>query len=92
MIVDFAHKGLKNFFETGTTKGVQADHEKKLRLILGLLDAADDVADMNFHGSRLHKFQGKQGDLWSVTVNGNWRIVFEFKDGNAYIVNYLDYH
>lgn len=30
--------------------------------------------------------------LWSVTVSGNWRITFGFEDGDAYIVNYLDYH
>ena len=38
---------------------------------------------------------GKSGNrqgLWAIDVNKNWRIVFEFKDGNAYVVDYEDYH
>ncbi|WP_342776613.1 type II toxin-antitoxin system RelE/ParE family toxin [Microbulbifer harenosus] len=30
--------------------------------------------------------------MWSITVNGNWRLTFEFRDGNVYILNYEDYH
>ena len=40
----------------------------------------------------LHPLKGNRDGIWSITVNGNWRITFEFIDGNAYILNYEDYH
>ncbi|NDY74574.1 hypothetical protein DO021_22065 [Desulfobacter hydrogenophilus] len=39
-----------------------------------------------------HRVKGNRQGLWAIDVNKNWRIVFEFKDGNAYIVDYEDYH
>lgn len=92
MIKTFAHKGLHKFFETGSTAGIQALQEKRLRLILTALDGADEVQDMNLPGFRLHPLKGNMKGLWSVTVNGNWRIVFRFEKGDAYVVNYQDYH
>ncbi len=47
---------------------------------------------MNFTGFKLHGLKGERKDIWSISVSGNWRITFEFKDGNAYIVDYEDYH
>jgi proteic killer suppression protein len=92
MIRSFEHKGLRKFWETGSKAGVQAAHAKKLRLILMRLDAAKVVEDADFHGARLHPLKGNLKGLWSVTVNGNWRITFRFEDGDAFVVNYLDYH
>lgn len=92
MIRSFAHKGLELFFYTGNTKGIQAKHARKLGMILDLLDNAADESDMNFPGSRLHQLKGNLAGLWSVTVSGNWRITFRFENGDAYIVNYQDYH
>ena len=43
-------------------------------------------------GYRLHQLKGDRKGIWSITVNRNWRITFEFDEGNAYIVNYEDYH
>ena len=40
----------------------------------------------------LHMLKGDLAEHWSVTVSGNWRVTFRFEDGNAYIVNYQDYH
>ena len=92
MIKSFEHKGLRKFWETGLTAGIQNNHAGKLRLILQRLDAAVDVQDMNFHGARLHQLKGNLKRIWSITVNGNWRITFKFENGNAFIVNYTDYH
>ncbi|NOR23235.1 MAG: plasmid maintenance system killer protein [Desulforhopalus sp.] len=47
---------------------------------------------MNTPGWRLHRLKGDRQSLWAIDVNKNWRIVFEFTDGNAYIVDYEDYH
>lgn len=47
---------------------------------------------MNLPGFRLHLLKGNLADRWSITVNGNWRVTFEFRDGNAYVLDYEDYH
>ncbi|EMF80926.1 toxin-antitoxin system, toxin component, RelE family [Leptospira weilii serovar Topaz str. LT2116] len=41
---------------------------------------------------KLHQLKGKEQDRWSVWVNGNWRITFEFEGENAILVDYEDYH
>jgi proteic killer suppression protein len=92
MIVSFKHKGLRLFFESGSTAGIQSKHKDRLRLQLAALNTAAVVEDMDLPGYRLHKLTGERKKTWSITVNANWRITFEFEDGNAYIVNYEDYH
>lgn len=92
MIKSFKHKGLDEFFNSSTTRGIQAAHANKLRLQLAALDMATAIEDMNIPGYRHHPSKGDRGGIWSITVNGNWRVTFEFTDGNAYIVNYEDYH
>ena len=92
MIISFQHKGLKKFYETGSSSGIQTQQVKRLRLILGALDAATEIRDMNFPGSGLHPLKGKYKDFWSLAVSGNWRIIFKFKNGEVELVDYLDYH
>lgn len=92
MIVSFKHKGLEQFFSTGKTAGIQAKHAKKLRLQLTALDAATHIDAMAFPLWNLHPLQGDKAGYWSIKVNANWRLIFRFENGNAYIVDYLDYH
>jgi proteic killer suppression protein len=92
MIRSFKHRGLAKFFESGSTAGIQAGHAKRLRLILGRLNAATDARDMALPALRLHQLSGKREGIWSVTVSGNWRVTFRFEDGDAEIVNYENYH
>ena len=92
MIKSFKHKGLKNYFESGTTRGIQAAHVKKLRLQLAALDTATSIDDMDIPGYQLHTLKGNRKGLWSISVSGNWRVTFEFSDGNAFILDYEDYH
>jgi len=92
MIKSFKHKGLKNFFEQGYLAGINPDHEARLRRMLGYLDRAKYVEDMNLPGYKLHPLKGDKKDLWSVTVNGNWRMTFKFENGDAFILDYQDYH
>ena len=92
MIISFIHKGLEKFYSTGRTSGIQAKHAGRLRIILANLDQAESPDDMDLPGWRLHALKGDRAGLWAITVSGNWRIVFEFVSGHAYIVNYEDYH
>ena len=92
MIKSFKHKGLKKYFLTGSVSGIQAQHQRKLRMQLAAIDTAHKIDDINLPGFKLHPLKGDRNGIWSITVNGNWRITFEFIDGNAYILNYEDYH
>lgn len=92
MIVSFRHKGLRRLFESGSVSGVQASHAKRLRLQLAALDTAQAVEDMDIPGFRLHPLKGRMLGRWALSVSGNWRLTFEFRDGNAYVLDYEDYH
>lgn len=92
MIKSWQHKGLKRFFETGITSGIQAKHASRLRILLAVLNAAIKPEDMNLVGFKFHSLKGNRKDEFSVTVNGNWRITFRFEGGDAILVNYEDYH
>ncbi len=92
MIKNFKHKGLKKFFESGSTAGIQAAHGTKIRDRLTFLHTAACIEDMNLPGYRLHELKGKLAGHWAIDISGNWRISFKFERGDAYDVNYEDYH
>ncbi len=69
-----------------------AKHQHKLRMQLAAIDTAKEIDDIDLPSFKLHPLKGRRERVWSITVNGNWRITFEFIDGNAYILNYEDYH
>jgi proteic killer suppression protein len=92
MIQSFRHKGLKKFFASGSAAGIRPVHAKRLRMLLVASDTAQSIDDMNVPGFRLHPLRGTDRERWSVWVNGNWRVTFEFRDGHAYLLDYEDYH
>ncbi|MBI5895154.1 MAG: type II toxin-antitoxin system RelE/ParE family toxin [Desulfobacterales bacterium] len=87
---------MEDFYRYGSKAGIQPKHAEKLELILDRLAGATDIKDMRYPGSNLHKLNPKVADeakrKWAVSVSGNWRIQFLFYNGNAHIVDYLDYH
>lgn len=92
MIVSIQHKGLKRLWTQNDASRLPQDQVSKIKTILPLLNNAEEVDDMNFPGSNLHPLKEDLEEYWSVTVRANWRIIFQFEDGNAYLVDYLDYH
>lgn len=92
MIQSFRHKGLRRFYEAGSVAGIQPQHAKRLRMQLAALDSARVIEDMEIPGFRLHTLKGAGRGRWSIWVNGNWRLTFEFRDGQAYVLDYEDYH
>lgn len=92
MIKSFRHKGLRRYFEEGRVTGIHPAHAKKLRMLLTALDTAIEIDDMDVPGFGLHPLKGDRKGQWAVKVSGNWRITFEFRDGNAYLLEYEDYH
>ncbi len=92
MIKSFRHKKLEDFHYDGMKKGIQSKHINKLEDILDVLEAATTLQDINFPGSGLHRLQPKKDNRWAVKVSGNWRITFNFENGDIYKVDYEDYH
>lgn len=92
MIKSFRHRGLERFFRNGSKAGIDPQHARRLRLQLGRLDAARSPRDMLMPGWQWHELRGDWKGYWSVSVSGNWRLVFTFEGEDAVNVDYLDYH
>ena len=92
MIQSFRHKGLQEFFLTGSRAGIQPRHANRLRLILARLHASMSPRDMRLPGLGLHQLSGDRAGEWAVSVSGNWRVTFMFEGTDAVSVNYEDYH
>lgn len=92
MIKSFKHKGLEEFFSTGSARKVQSKHAPRLNLILTLLNAATHAGQLNAPGLRLHPLKGKPVGRFAVKVDENFRVIFRFEAGHAVEVDYVDYH
>ncbi|MEM7551056.1 MAG: type II toxin-antitoxin system RelE/ParE family toxin [Bacteroidota bacterium] len=92
MIESFRSKSLKLLFEKDDPSRIKSDHVDKVRRVLSRLHRAVKIKDMNAPGLGLHQLKGDLQGYWSVTVKKNWRITFRLVDGNAFDVDYIDYH
>jgi len=92
MIKSFRHKGLAKFYATGSKAGILPNHAPRLRVQLTKLETAKGPEDMNLTSWKLHTLTGDLAGHWAVSVNGNWRLIFTFEDGDAVLVDYRDYH
>lgn len=92
MIKTIRHKGLREYWERGTARKLNADWVPKIRRILSALDRAGAPEDMNLPGYYFHPLKGKEANRYSVRVSGNWRITFEFDGNDATILDLEDYH
>ena len=92
MIRGFRHRGLKRLYERGDPSRVGAGLADRIALALADLDDARKPSDLNLPGYRLHPLKGDLKGFWSISVSGNWRIIFRFADGDAHDVNLVDYH
>ena len=92
MIQSFRHKGIEQFFLTGSKAGIQPKHATRLALQLSMLNHAKIPSDMEAPGWRLHALKGKLAGHWTIWVSGNLCLTFTFEDENAVLVDYQDYH
>ena len=88
----FKHQGLGRFFATGDTRGIPAQFAKRIRIQLDVIDAAAIIAQMDVPGWDLHQLEGDRKGVWAIKVSGNWRITLRFDHGNAFDVDFEDYH
>ena len=92
MILRFRHKGLERLHLRGDTSGVSAQHVKRLRVVLAALATAAVPSDMALPGTRLHPLRGDRMGQWSVSISGNWRVIFEFEGRHVTNIDLVDYH
>ena len=92
MIRNFRHRGLKRLFEKDDSARLPPEDVDRIRRILARLNEAVDVQNMDLPGFHLHPLKGNYKGFWSVTVRGNWRVIFRFGEGQALDVDYIDYH
>ena len=91
MIKSFTNKQLKALWETGKSKIDARMHPRILRR-LDVLDAATAPEDMSLPGFDFHGLKGHNPTRYTVHVNGPWCITFEFRDGDAYVLDFEQYH
>ena len=92
MIGSIRHKGLRQLYEDDLARGVIPDQVRKLKQILLVLQAAQQVEALNLPTFRLHPLTGDLKGFWSITVRANWRVIFRFEDGKALDIDLVDYH
>ncbi|HCR1107389.1 TPA: type II toxin-antitoxin system RelE/ParE family toxin [Klebsiella aerogenes] len=92
MIKSFKHKGLERLWTLGEEKAFNKQDVERIKTRLAVIDKVERVEDITNPGYKLHPLKGNRKGLYSITVRANYRITFEFIDGNAYILNYEDYH
>ena len=92
MIRSIRHKGLKRLYEKDDTSRLNAGQRARIHRILDRLDVAETPDDMDAPGLRLHRLKGDLEGFWSVSVSGNWRVIFRFEGQDAYDLDLIDYH
>lgn len=94
MIRGWGDAATRQLFADGKVKGRLAgvDPERAVET-LALLNAATSLANLAaLRHLRLHKLKGRMRDRWAIDVNGPWRIVFRFENGEFHDVQIVDYH
>ena len=91
----FRHRGLRLLYEDGSARGLQPAMADKLRKLLLALETADDISQVGrFPGWKLHPLKGELKGIWSLTVTGNWRLVFRYDEQTNAVcdIDLIDYH
>lgn len=91
MIRSFRHKGLEEFFETGRSRRVAPDLQKRIRRRLDALHTAQKLEELNVPGFDFHSLRGLP-QRHTIHVNGPWCLTFEWIDGHAERVDLEQYH
>jgi toxin HigB-1 len=91
MIQSFSSKGLQEIWERGASRKIDRRMTKRVLRRLEALHAAEKLEDLNVPGFDFHPLHGNP-QRYSLHVNGPWCVTFEFVEGDAYRVDYEQYH
>lgn len=92
MIKTFKNKDLYDLFVSGTSSKIQKAQHVRINIRLSALDSATSLNDLNLPGFKTHPLKGFSPTRYAISVNGAWRITFEYNDGDAYNVDLEQYH
>lgn len=92
MIKSIKTKAIKRLYDEDDRSKLPSDMVERIKNILFSIDNANSLDDLSLPSYKLHPLKGDRAGQWSITVRANWRIVFKFEGGNAYDVEYIDYH
>jgi toxin HigB-1 len=80
-------------YKSGNGRDLPSSMVEKISDILLAIEEAEHPDEVGlFPGWRLHPLKGELKGFWSVTVSGNWRVIFRFEDGDAFDLDFVDYH
>jgi len=89
----FRHKGLRRLYEDNDRRRIPSALVIRVVDIMAIIEAAPNASRIaTFPGLRLHRLKGDLADFWSVSISGNWRIIFRIEAGEIFDIDLLDYH
>jgi toxin HigB-1 len=75
------------------SRGFPAEIQRRAKMRLDRIDAAVELDDLRVPPShRLELLKGSRAGQYSIRINDQWRVCFDWRDGNAYDVEIVDYH
>ena len=93
MIKSFADRETERIFGREFSRRLPPDIQRRARVKLEILDAAEELADLNISPpNRLEQLRGRRSGQHGIRINEQWRICFVWRDGDAYDVEVVDYH
>ena len=93
MIISFGSKETKKIWEGERIKGLTTDLQEIARRKLRMLNNSQNIMDLQIPPSnRLEKLKGNMKEFYSIRINNQWRIIFKWNNGNAEVVELIDYH
>ena len=93
MILSFGSKDTEKIWEGVRVKGLPLEVQQVGRRKLRMLNNAQDPPDLRIPpANRLEKLSGKLKQFYSIRINDQWRIIFQWNSGNATLVEIIDYH
>lgn len=93
MIKSFKCRDTEQIFRRELSKRFSKELQRIALRKLSMLDAAESLGDLKIPpGNRLEKLTGDREGQYSIRINDQWRICFEWKDGDAYNVEIVDHH
>jgi proteic killer suppression protein len=93
MILSFGDKQTKKIWEGERVKGLSTEIQELARRKLRMLNNSNDLNDLMIPPSnRLEKLKGHLKKFYSIRINNQWRIIFKWNNGNAELVEIIDYH
>jgi proteic killer suppression protein len=93
VIRSFGDSETENFYAAGKSRRLPTEIRKRAAMRLIQLNAATRIEDLRLPPSnRLESLHGDRAGQWSVRINNQWRVCFNFTDGDAFDVEIVDYH